>query len=212
MLSLFLVDDHVLFRRGLLSLLESFPEFRVVGEAGDAESALPLILQTNPQLLLLDIHLPGMSGLALLRQLRQRGFQGKILFLTVSEDDEEVLTAVREGADGYLLKNVEPQTFYRLLLQVASGHAVLSPEVTAKVFEPLRRPASPAITPLSKRELQVLRAMAEGQTTAEIARRLFLSENTVKTHVRHILDKLGVKNRAEAVARAVEWGWLQDKV
>ncbi len=206
---LFVVDDHVLFRRGLIGLLSDMPEFEVVGEAGDGDEALQMIPKSGADIVLLDVNMPGLGGVETLRALRQEGHQTSVLMLTVSQEESDLVGAILAGASGYLLKNAEPETLRRTLLDVAGGKSALSPEMTALVFKVMRR--SPSGRPqdlLSGRELEVLRCLARGQTTARIAAELFISENTVKTHIRHILEKMEVNNRAEAVAKALQAGLI----
>ena len=206
---LMVVDDHALFRRGLIGLLSEFKGFEVVGEAGCGEDALKLVTQQRPDVVLLDINMPGMGGIETLKALRKSHPDLPVLMLTVSQEDEDLLGAIMAGATGYLLKNAEPDTLEHTLRDVASGKSVLAPEMTSKLFQVMRRVApSPEDSLLSERELQVLRCLARGMTTTQVALELFISENTVKTHTRHILDKLEVSNRVEAVAKAMESGVL----
>ena len=202
---LVVVDDHALFRRGLISLLNEMDGFEVVGEAGNGRDALQVIETTGPDLVLLDVNMPEMGGVETLREIRARNTALPVLMLTISEDDDALLGAILAGASGYLLKNAEPETLRQVMLRILAGESVLSPEVTAKVFGALRRmQAERGRSLLSGRELEVLDCMRRGLTTPEIAAELFISENTVKTHSRHILEKLGVRKRSEAVARAVD--------
>lgn len=208
-LRIFVVDDHALFRRGLIGLLSEFEGFKVVGEAGNGEEALTLVPQIKPDVVLLDINMPGMDGIDTLKALRQFDPGLPVLMLTVSQADEDLIGAIVAGATGYLLKNAEPETLERTLRDVASGKSVLAPEMTSKLFQVLRStPSSTEASLLSEREVEVLRCLSRGQTTTQVAVELFISENTVKTHTRHILEKLGVSNRVEAVARAIESGLL----
>ena len=203
------VDDHALFRRGLIGLLSEFEGFEVVGEAANGEDALKLLATLNPDMVLLDINMPGMGGIETLKSLRKSDPGLPVLMLTVSQEDNDLLGAIAAGATGYLLKNTEPDVLERTLREVVSGKSVLAPEMTAKLFSVLRRStAASEDTLLSERELQVLRCLARGLTTAQTSLELFISENTVKTHTRHILEKMGVNNRVEAVARAMESGVL----
>lgn len=203
------VDDHALFRRGLIGLLSEFKGFEVVGEAANGEDALKLLATLNPDMVLLDINMPGMGGIETLKALRKSDPGLPVLMLTVSQEDNDLLGAIAAGATGYLLKNTEPDVLERTLREVVSGKSVLAPEMTAKLFSVLRRStAASEDTLLSERELQVLRCLARGLTTAQTSLELFISENTVKTHTRHILEKMGVNNRVEAVARAMESGVL----
>ena len=202
---LVVVDDHALFRRGLVGLLEEMPEFTVVGEAANGQEALPLVDRVQPEIILLDINMPILDGLQTLTAIRKNHPDQKILMLTISQNDEDLIGAIVNGANGYLLKNTEPEVLRSTLLQVASGNSVLSPEITAKVLHAVRRSqVDRSRGLLSEREVEVLKCLARGQTTAQIANGLFISENTVKTHIRHILEKMEVNNRAEAVARAAQ--------
>ncbi len=206
------VDDHALFRRGLIGLLEDMPGLEVVGQAGDGQQALPLIEQLKPDLVLLDLNMPVMDGIATLNALKQRRLPPKVLMLTISQDDSDLLDAIRAGADGYLLKNTEPEELRRAILRVVEGQGAISPEVTAPVLRALSQYAvQPATLVLSDRELDVLHCLVGGQTTQQMASSLFISENTVKTHVRHIFEKLEVSNRAEAVGKAMQMGLIKKR-
>ncbi len=208
-LRLVVVDDHTLFRRGLVSLLVEMPNIEVIGEAEDGLEALEVVHKTEPDIVLLDLNMPRMDGIETVRALRQKGPLPRILMLTISQEDEDLLAAIRAGADGYLLKNTEPEDLRKALLRLSRGQSVLSPEVTAPVLKAVAsfRPGEKII--LSDRELEVMECLADGQTTNQIAERLFISENTVKTHVRHILEKLEASNRTEAVSKAIQMGLIQ---
>jgi DNA-binding NarL/FixJ family response regulator len=209
---LVVVDDHALFRRGLVGLLEEMPGFQVVGQASDGEQALPLIEQVQPDIVLLDLNMPNLDGIATLRALRARRNQVRVLMLTISQSDTDLLEAIRAGADGYLLKNTEPDDLRKALLRVAEGQGALSPEVTAPVLRAVSRYGTEEQSILlSDRELDVLSCLVDGLTTIQIANRLFISENTVKTHVRHIFEKLEVSNRAEAVGKALQMGLIKKR-
>ncbi len=206
------VDDHTLFRAGLISLLKEMEEFQVVGEAEDGYTALEMVRQSRPDVLLLDVNMPAMNGVEVVRRLREQpaGASLHILMLTISKNEDDLLGAIAAGADGYLLKSAEPEELRRAILLVAQGLSVLSPQVTRPVLRAavegeIRRAHEYG---LSARELEVLRCLARGSTTAQIAAELFISENTVKTHVRHILEKLEVTNRNEAVQRAIHLGLI----
>lgn len=203
------VDDHALFRRGLVGLLAEMPDLQVVGEAASGLDAIRLAAEQHPDVILMDVNMPAMGGVEAVGAIRRSGLPAHILMLTISEKDEDLVGAIMAGADGYLLKNAEPEALLATIRKVASGQSVLAPEVTAQVLRLVRR-AGDLRQPdlLSQRELQVLRCLAHGSTTSQIAAELFISENTVKTHVRHILEKLEVGNRAEAVAAAAGQGWL----
>lgn len=203
------VDDHALFRHGLVGLLSEMPEFEVAGEAGDGQEALEVVARARPDIVLLDINMPGLDGIDTLKALQQIHPAGRVLMLTVSQEEEDLVAAIMAGASGYLLKNAEIETLRKTLLQVAAGNSVLSPEMTAKLLRVIKHSTSDqTYAGLSGREREVLRCMARGMTTAHIAAELYISENTVKTHVRHILEKMGVANRAEAVARATQLGLI----
>jgi DNA-binding NarL/FixJ family response regulator len=203
--NLIVVDDHALFRRGLISLLSEMPDFQVVGEASNGHEALQVIEKMQPDIILLDINMPVLNGIETLNEIRKFDPAPKVIMLTISQNDEDLIAAIVAGANGYLLKNTEPETLRNTILQVAAGNSVLAPEVTARVFHAVRRSQSDRSRGLlSDREVEVLGCLARGQTTAQIATVLFISENTVKTHIRHILEKMEVNNRAEAVARAAQ--------
>jgi two-component system, NarL family, nitrate/nitrite response regulator NarL len=202
---LVVVDDHALFRKGLVGLLEEMSDFVVVGEAANGQEALPVIEKALPDIILLDINMPVMDGIQTLVAIRKSYPDQKVLMLTISQNDDDLIGAIVSGANGYILKNTEPDILHNIIVQVAAGNSVLSPEITAKVLQAVRRSQSDRSRGLlSDREVEVLKCLARGQTTAQIANILFISENTVKTHIRHILEKMEVNNRAEAVARAAQ--------
>jgi DNA-binding NarL/FixJ family response regulator len=203
------VDDHGLFRAGLVSLLTTFPEFEIIGEAGDGREALSVIEATRPDVVLLDVNMPIMGGVEMVEAI-QKNDAPSILMLTISKHDEDLFGAIAAGADGYLLKDAEPDELRRAIILVAEGKSVLSPEVTSRVLKAVS--SSHGIPPdiaLSKREMDVLKCLGRGMTSSQIASELFISENTVKTHVRHILEKLEASNRAEAVSRAIQLGIIR---
>lgn len=203
-------DDHTLFRRGLMGLLNEQPDIQPVGEAPSGPEAVRLCAQLRPDVVLLDVHMPEGGGVEAVRALKQ-SIGARVLMLTVSEKDEDLLGAIQAGADGYLLKSAEPDQLCQAIRQVAAGQAILSPEVTARVMRVAAGARSQrAEVSLSRREGEILAALARGATTGEIAAQLVISESTVKTHVRHILEKLGASNRAEAVGRAAALGLIHD--
>ncbi len=204
------VDDHVLFRRGLVSLLADMPEFEIVGEAGNGLDAMDVVKANRPDIVLMDINMPRMDGILAVQGLREAKIPVKILMLTISQENDDLLGAIHAGADGYLLKNTEPEELRRSILRVCQGQGALSPEVTTTVLKIVaRHQGSETQTLLSDRELEVLTCLADGQTTIQIANRLYISENTVKTHIRHILEKLEASNRTEAVSKAIQFGLIQ---
>ncbi len=211
-IQLVVVDDHALFRRGLVGLLKDMMEFDVVGEAEDGLQALDLIRQVKPDVVLIDVNMPRMDGIQVVQALRREKIDVRILMLTISQDDDDLLGAIQAGADGYLLKNTEPEELRRSLLRVAQGQGVLSPEVTATILKAASRRGLPDSEGLlSVRELEVMGCLVEGQTTLQIASNLYISENTVKTHIRHILEKLEAANRTEAVSKAIQLGLISKK-
>jgi len=206
---LVVVDDHALFRAGLVNLLSQMDALKVVGEAGDGREALQVIHQTKPDVVLLDVNMPVMDGVETVRVLKKTE-DCRILMLTVSKHDEDLFGAIKAGADGYLLKSAEPDELLRAIEQVAEGKSVLSPEVTGRVLQVISSSQGMQTeTLLSNREMEVLDCLARGMTSAQVASELFISENTVKTHVRHILEKLEAGNRAEAVSKAVQLGLIR---
>lgn len=207
-ISLIVVDDHALFRAGLTSLLQEMDEFKIVGEASNGVEALKIIQEKHPDVVLLDVNMPMMSGVEVVENLQKRE-ECKILMLTISKHEEDLFGAINAGADGYLLKNAEPEELRKAIIQVYEGKSVLSPEVTRPVLKAVVGVAN--LQPghdLSTREVDVLNCLAQGMTTGEIADSLFISENTVKTHIRHILEKLESSNRAEAVSKATQLGLI----
>jgi len=204
------VDDHVLFRRGLIGLLSEMPGLDVAGEASNGLDAIRLSADLQPDVILMDVNMPSMGGVDAVTAIRKSGQPVRIIMLTISEKDDDLIGSIMAGADGYLLKSAEPDVLRETIFKVAAGQSVLAPEVTARVLTLVRRTGNLRQAELlSERELQVLRCLAHGLTTSQIATELFISENTVKTHVRHILEKLEVGNRAEAVAAAASLGWLE---
>jgi len=208
MIRLVIVDDHALFRRGLVSLLSEMDAFDVIGEASDGREALKVITETKPDVILLDVNMPIMGGVETLRALRKSGTEIPALMLTISQQSEDLIRAIQAGASGYLLKNAEPETLRRTIELVYAGEAVLAPEMTEHVFRLMRSGELGYNDLLSDRELDVLSLLARGSTTSQVASVLYISENTVKTHIRHIFEKLEVNNRAEAVAKATQMGLL----
>jgi len=202
------VDDHTLFRRGLVGLLSEMEGFQVVGEASNGQDALSVVELHKPDIILLDVNMPEMSGIETLTALRKQGMDSPVLMLTISQQEEDLIGAIRAGANGYLLKNAEPETLRQTIRQVVAGNAVLAPEVTEQIFRLVRSGQFDPFNLLTEREMEVLRCLSQGLTTAQTGSEMFISENTVKTHIRHILEKLDVSNRAEAVARATQLGLI----
>jgi DNA-binding NarL/FixJ family response regulator len=206
------VDDHALFRAGLISLLNEMQDIIIVGEAGDGQEAINILKDTKPDLMLIDVNMPVMSGVDTVKEVRSmpKSDQCHIIMLTISKNDEDLLGAIAAGADGYLLKDAEPDELHDSIILVQQGMSVLSPQITRNVLNAVA--AEPNLLPeinLSRREMEVLERLSEGNTTIQIANQLYISENTVKTHVRHILEKLNASNRVEAVNKANRLGILK---
>ncbi len=199
----FVVDDHTLFRRGLVGLLSEMEDIQVIGEASSGEEALDAVFGLAPDMILLDINMPGMSGIETLTALRQQGVVAPALMLTISTHKENLVGAIRAGASGYILKNAEPEELRQTIKQVVAGKTILAPEITEQVFDMVRNGQLGVTQMLTEREIQMLRLLSRGSSTPHLAERMSISENTVKTHIRNILAKLEVSSRAEAVAKAV---------
>jgi DNA-binding NarL/FixJ family response regulator len=204
-----LIDDHEVVRLGLRALLERYPdEFQVVGEADSGRAALQQVEQLRPDVVVLDIRLPGMSGIDVCEEIVRNFPETKVIMLTSYAEDEMLFSAIRVGATGYVLKQIGSDDLVRALRAVARGEALLDPAVTQRVFQEVRKAVreeeAAAFAMLSQQEKHVLMLVAEGKTNREIAKSLFLGEGTVRNYVSSILSKLGVSNRAEAAAYAVE--------
>jgi DNA-binding NarL/FixJ family response regulator len=206
MIRIVVVDDHPVVREGLVAALKDEEEFKVVGAAGSAEEALALVAAQRPDVILLDLELPAQGGLEAIPHLRDARPQSKILILTAYDTDERVMGALRAGAQGYLLKGTPLEEISRAIRAVHAGGSYLEPRIASKVvgaLDPRHRRSA-----LSGREREVLRLVAGGQATKQIARALGITERTVKFHVTSILNKLGAENRAQAVALATRRGLL----
>jgi DNA-binding NarL/FixJ family response regulator len=206
-----LVDDQSLFRAGLRTLLSTRPEVEVVGEAGDGQDAIAIALETRPDVVLMDLKMPRLDGVAATRRLRVQLPACRVVALTTFEDDELVFEALRAGAVGYLLKDAPIARLIEATLAAARGESVLQPSVASKVLAELSRlsgaPATPTVLDrLSEREREVLQLLARGASNKEIAAALFLAEGTVKNHITSIFGKLEVSDRTQAALRARELG------
>ena len=203
-----LVDDHEVVRLGLKALLERHPNFEVVGEAGSAREAIDKVAELQPGVVVMDIRLPGTSGIEACEEIIQRFPDTRVLMLTSYAEDEMLFSAIRAGASGYILKQIGGEELVRALEAVGRGEALLDPAVTQRVFQEVRKAVkeeeASAFAHLSQQEKHVLLLVSEGKTNREIAKALFLGEGTVRNYVSSILSKLGVNNRAEAAAYAVE--------
>ncbi|MEV0386265.1 response regulator transcription factor [Nonomuraea sp. NPDC050643] len=201
---LLIADDHPVVRDGIRGMFTGDPGFEVLGEAGDGAQAVDLARVLDPDVILMDLRMPRMDGVSAIKELARLGLRARVLVLTTYDTDKDVLPAIEAGATGYLLKDTGRDELIRAVHAAARGEAVLSPSVATRLLGQVRAPADP----LSARELEVLRLIADGATNREAAARLFISEATVKSHVLHIYAKLGVNDRAAAVAVAFRRGLL----
>jgi len=224
-LRLLVVDDHKLFRRGMVALLAQDERLQVVAEAGDAVEAIQATRASQPDVVLLDNHMPGVSGIQAIGDIKQAHPQTKIILLTVSEDPSDLAAGLKAGADGYLLKTVDTQELCDSLFRVWEGDSVISPEMMGKLVSLLRQSEPPKVVTmepivcstvslndpvhnLSPREAEILKLIARGDSNKHIARKLDIAETTVKIHVQHILRKLNLGNRVHAAVYATERGWV----
>ncbi|WP_139417940.1 response regulator [Agromyces laixinhei] len=206
MITLLLVDDHPVVRDGLRGMFSADPRFEVVGEAGDGGEAIGSAEQLRPDVILMDLRMPRTDGVSAIRELAKRGISSRVLVLTTYDTDSDVLPAIEAGATGYLLKDAPKDELFRAVEAAAQGMSTLSPAVATRLLGQMRQPAE---EPLSQRELEVLDLIAKGSTNREAAKQLFISEATVKTHLLHAYAKLGVNDRAAAVATAYSRGYLK---
>jgi len=212
-LRLLLVDDHRLFREGLRALLSYQPDFEVVAEAGDGESAINEALRVRPDLILMDIDLPGaVDGVAATSAVTTRLPGTIVIMLTVHDDTDRLVDAFKAGAQGYLVKSIRSEDLVRRLRGAAEGDAILPRSVAARILDEFRQPGRPAAVPsLTDREIQVLELVSRRMSNKEIAAALIISEHTVKNHMKNILARLQVANRREAAAFGAAQGWFQPK-
>ncbi|MEH8021078.1 two-component system response regulator NarL [Rheinheimera metallidurans] len=199
--SIMLVDDHPLLRKGLTQLLALEDDLEVVAEASNGADAIKLAVELDPDLIILDLNMQGMDGIATLKKMRDEGVTSRIVMLTVSDADEDVVNAISNGADGYLLKDTDPEVLLEHIQRALSGKMVLSEAVTQVLATALRRPAPKAsaeLNSLTNREYEILSFIAKGMSNKLIARELNISDGTVKVHVKHLLKKLGLRSRVEA--------------
>lgn len=203
-----LVDDHEVVRLGLKALLDRHPNFEVVGEAGSAHEAVVQVENLQPDVVVMDIRLPGGSGIEACQEIADKHPSSKVIMLTSYAEDEMLFSAIRAGAAGYVLKQIGGEDLVRAIEAVGRGEALLDPAVTQRIFQEVRKAAreeeASAFSTLTQQEKHVLLLVSEGKTNREIAKGLFLGEGTVRNYVSSILSKLGVSNRAEAAAYAVE--------
>lgn len=206
MIRLLIVDDHPVVRTGLRGMLAGESDFEVVGEARDGQEAIDRAALLEPDVVLMDLRMPDLDGVAATERIRARRSATHVLVLTTYDSDDDVLRAIDAGATGCLLKDAPREELFRAIRAAARGHSVLAPAVLARVMNRLRAPAAEA---LSEREVEVLQLVAGGAANKEVARELFISETTVKTHLSHIFTKLGVDDRTAAVTVALDRGILR---
>lgn len=199
-IQLMIVDDHPVVRDGLRGMLENQPDFEVIGEASDGEAAVRMAESLNPEIVLMDLRMPVMDGVTALREIKAHNSKIQVLVLTTYDSDADILPAIEAGASGYLLKDSTREELFAAIRAAARGEAVLAPAVAARLVGRMRAPAEEK---LSSRELEVLQAVAEGDSNSEIASRLHISQATVKSHLINIFGKLGVSDRTAAVTVAL---------
>jgi DNA-binding NarL/FixJ family response regulator len=210
-----LCDDQALVRSGFRMILEARPDLEVIGEAEDGLQAIEQARRTEPDVILMDVRMPNLDGVAATARIVESGSRTKVIVLTTYDLDEYVFEAIRAGASGFLLKDVQPAQLVDAIRVVAAGDALLAPSVTRRLLDRFARsladhePAPDSLSSLTEREVEVLRLLASGLSNTELAERLFVSEATVKTHVSNLLRKLGVRDRVQAVILAYEAGLVR---
>jgi len=204
-----IVDDHTLFRSGIRSLLQRHPEFSVIDETGDGLEGIKRAKSLQADVVLLDLHMPGISGPEAIRLLREQAPHSKVLMLTVSEDGDDLMRTLQAGAAGYLVKNIETEALTDAIRRAAHGETVVSPVMMGKLVQGMRQqgqPLPPGKEKLSPREREIMGCLARGDSNKEIARTLSLAESTIKIHVQNIFKKLNLSSRVQAAVYAVEHG------
>lgn len=199
--TILLIDDHPMLRNGVKQLISLEPSLQVIGEAGDGKTGIQIAAEQDPDLILLDLNMPGMNGFETLDKLRKRELSGRIILFTVSNYSDDLVNALKRGADGYLLKDMEPEELIVALKEAASGKLVVSPTLASVLAESLRDNTTQDenhIASLTPREADILELISQGLSNKMIARKLDIAESTVKVHVKHLLKKLNLKSRVEA--------------
>jgi len=218
---LLLADDHAMVRKGLQMFLSTQTDLQVIGEASNGQEAIERTAELSPDMILMDLHMPVLDGIEVTKRLKQSHPDVKVIVLTSFSDEDHVLPAIRAGAKGYLLKDIEPDELVRAIRRVWQGQVELHPDAAGRLMSLLSAPETPAkpdaqdpasrLSDLTRRELEVLRLIASGMSNKEIGDSLTITEKTVKTHVSHVLDKLGFADRTQAAIFAVKHGLdLQD--
>lgn len=207
-ITLLLVDDHPVVRDGLRAMFTAAPGFTVLGESSSGVEAVDLALSLDPDVVLMDLRMPGGNGVDAIAGLARRGSRARVLVLTTYDTDTDTIPAIEAGATGYLLKDAPRDELFAAVRATAEGRAVLSPAIASRLVSAMRTPAAPAEESLTAREREVLTLVARGTSNREIAAEMFISEATVKTHLSHVYGKLGVKDRAAAVATGYDRGIL----
>jgi two-component system nitrate/nitrite response regulator NarL len=205
--SVVVIDDHPLFRRGLMQLIQTLPRFRFLGEASNGPDGIALVRRLKPDLLLLDLNMKGMDGLEVLKAIKDMDLDTRVAMITVSDRAEDLVNALRLGADGYLLKDMEPEQLLENLQSIANGRLLVSDALTHLLAAALRqqhKPRSVQEADLTEQEVRIIERIAAGLSNKLIAKELDIAEGTVKVHVKHILRKLGLRSRVEAAVWAVE--------
>ena len=203
--TILIVDDHPLFRKGVIQLIQAVPEFRFVGEAANGPDGIRLAHELQPDMILLDLNMKGMNGIEVLKAIKDAGLDSRVIMLTVSDLTEDLVAALQSGADGYLLKDMEPEDLMAHLTEAARGKIALTPRLTQLLAASLRdmaRPKSPDEAGLTDQENRILEHIADGKSNKLIAKELNIAEGTVKVHVKHLLKKLNLRSRVEAAVWA----------
>jgi two-component system nitrate/nitrite response regulator NarL len=203
--TILIVDDHPLFRKGVIQLIQAAPEFRFVGEAANGQDGIRLAHELKPDMILLDLNMKDMNGVEVLKAVKDAGLDSRVIMLTVSDQAEDLVAALQAGADGYLLKDMEPEDLMAHLTEAARGRIAITPRLTqllAASFREMGRPKNPAEAGLTDQECRILELIADGKSNKLIAKDLSIAEGTVKVHVKHLLKKLNLRSRVEAAVWA----------
>lgn len=203
--TILIVDDHPLFRKGVIQLIQAAPEFRFVGEAANGQDGIRMAHELKPDMMLLDLNMKDMNGVEVLKAIKDAGLDLRVIMLTVSDQAEDLVAALQAGADGYLLKDMEPEDLMSHLAEAARGRIAITPRLTQLLAASLRdmaRPRSPDEAGLTEQESKILELIADGKSNKLIAKELNIAEGTVKVHVKHLLKKLNLRSRVEAAVWA----------